>query len=150
MEEGYDRAKADFADICEMAGNMSVGNPRDRIFSLIHLGQADHNKYGFEVVYERSIGEIYEDAVLVMIKQSNTLDVIMDSRPDRSVYGECGQQNLMSSFIPDFTRLVKRSITKGRPAYDSGVHELKFKVSLEPSSLKLATFSSTASTNASI
>lgn len=96
------------SDLIVMTGSFHCSDPRDRVFAL--LGMAQHAGKALAPDYRRSVIRVIEDACIYLIRESATLDVLLDERTDRLVWGREHLQGIMPTWIPDLTRPLGASM----------------------------------------
>ncbi|WPB02388.1 uncharacterized protein RHO25_007022 [Cercospora beticola] len=93
-----------FSQLVLMTGALHCSDPRDRVFAL--LGMAHRAAQALKPDYRKSIISIIEDACLYLIQESGTVDVLLDERITRSIYGREELHDVIPSWIPDLTCLL--------------------------------------------
>lgn len=104
-------------ELLYMTGKHRCSDPRDRIFAL--LGMAKDAAAGIQPDYRKSVIRVVEEACVRLINESNSVDVLLDERVFRNIWGIERFQNV-PSWIPDFTRLQTREAIRGPDMYSAG------------------------------
>lgn len=92
-------------ELLVLAGAFNSTDPRDRIFAL--LGMASAAGTAMPPDYHHSVIRVFEEAVLYLIKESSTVDVLLDQRITRSVWGRDRIEGIIPTWILDLTCLLK-------------------------------------------
>lgn len=88
-------------ELITMTGSFHCSDPRDRVFAL--LGMAKEAGPILAPDYRRSVIRVIEDACLYLIREAATLDVLLDERTTRSIWGREKLLDIIPTWIPDFT-----------------------------------------------
>ncbi|KAK4506502.1 hypothetical protein PRZ48_000234 [Zasmidium cellare] len=105
-------------ELLYMTGKHRCSDPRDRIFAL--LGMARDAAAGIQPDYRKSVIRVIEEACLRLIKESDSVDVLLDERVSRNIWGAERFQNVVPSWIPDLTRLQTREAIRSPDMYSAG------------------------------
>ncbi|CZT24291.1 uncharacterized protein RCC_10012 [Ramularia collo-cygni] len=96
------------SELIIMTGPFHCSDPRDRVFAL--LGMAQHAGKVLAPDYRRSVIRVIEDACMYLIQESATLDVLLDERTTRSIWGREQLHGIVPTWIPDLTCLLGASV----------------------------------------
>ncbi|KAK5152893.1 hypothetical protein LTS14_008001 [Recurvomyces mirabilis] len=114
LRTGDDRS---LHDLLANTGAFGCSDPRDRIFALLNMcGITAHM---LKPDYGNSILEVLEDATMLLINNTGTIDVLLDRRLDRT-HGTGYGPGVLPTWIPDFQRLQSRDLTRGKDEYCAG------------------------------
>ena len=105
-------------DLLSMSGSFRCGDPRDRIYSLLGMTHGAAN--AIEPNYAHSILRIVEDSCQYLIHESKSLNVLVDGRVDRALWGRQKLKGAMPTWIPDLTSLPALSTVRGCNKYFTG------------------------------
>jgi hypothetical protein len=100
-----DKTPKSLVELLALTGAFNSSDPRDRIFAL--LGMAPAAGAAIPPDYRHSVIRVIEEAVLYLIEESSTVDVLLDERPVRHAWGKDQLVGVMPSWIPDLTCLLK-------------------------------------------
>ena len=100
-----DKTPKGLCELLALTGAFNSSDPRDRVFAL--LGMASAAGAALPPNYHHSAIRVIEEAVMYLIKESSTVDVLLDERPKRHVWGKDELVGVMPSWIPDLTCLLK-------------------------------------------
>ena len=73
-------------ELLALTGAFNSSDPRDRVFAL--LGMASAAGAALPPNYHHSAIRVIEEAVMYLIKESSTVDVLLDELPNRHVWGK--------------------------------------------------------------
>lgn len=104
-------------DMLSKTRSFQCSDPRDRIFSLLTMCKVDSDK--MKPDYAKSVLEILEDATRFLIEDTGTIDVLLDTRLDRSRGSGYGP-GIVPTWVPDFTCLQPLHTTRGKDNYCAG------------------------------
>ena len=107
-----DHTPGSLSELLTMTSAFHCSDPRDRVFAL--LGLANQAAKTLAADYGRSIIKTLEDACLYLVQESQTVDVLLDNRLSRAVWGRDQLRNVLPTWLPDLTCLSSNSLT-----YDS-------------------------------
>lgn len=120
FEQLRDKTPKSLSELIALTGPFNSSDPRDRIFAL--LGMAPAAGAAIPPDYHHSVIRVIEEAVIYLIKESSTLDILLDERPTRIAWGKNQLVGVMPSWIPDLTCLLKTGCmfdSKTDDAYES-------------------------------
>jgi hypothetical protein len=100
-----DKTPKYLCELLALTGAFNSSDPRDRVFAL--LGMASAAGAALPPNYHHSVIRVIEEAVMYLIKESSTVDVLLDERPKRLAWGKDELVGVMPSWIPDLTCLLK-------------------------------------------
>ncbi|KAM0715003.1 hypothetical protein Q7P37_009468 [Cladosporium fusiforme] len=88
-----------------LTGEFNSSDPRDRVFAL--LGMASAAGAAIPPDYRHSVIRVIEEAVMYLIEESSTVDILLDGRATRLAWGKDRLTGVMPTWIPDLTKLLK-------------------------------------------
>lgn len=105
FEQLRDKTPRSLCKLISMTGAFNASDPRDRVFAL--LGMASVAGDTIPANYHHSVIRVIEDAVMYLIEESSTVDVLLDERPTRHTWGKDQLPGVMPSWLPDLTCLLR-------------------------------------------